>query len=106
VGQTLLRRRFPEPREQVEWDELVVGLLSVLFGKAVWCTIGAQRSANGVNERTLSHSKQMKRGVYEQGRKNFQTAADPDGSHGLHFSATCSYLREIAVTAAQRTIYI
>ena len=55
VEQDLFERRFFEPREQVEWVELVVRLQSVLFGKAVWCTIGpttlckwydsAQRSA-------------------------------------------------------------
>ena len=35
----------------------------------------------------------------------FQTAAIADGSRGLHFSET-GYLREIAVTAAQRTNFI
>ena len=36
----------------------------------------------------------------------FQTAANPNGSHGLNRSATSSYLRNIAVTAPQQTIYI
>jgi hypothetical protein len=32
-------------------------------------------SASGANDSVLSYSEQMKRGEYEQGRKNWQTAA-------------------------------
>ena len=36
----------------------------------------------------------------------FQTAADPNGSHGLNLSAPSFNLRDISVTAPQQTIYI
>jgi hypothetical protein len=36
----------------------------------------------------------------------FQTAADPNGSHGLDLGGTSSCLRDIAVTETRQTIYI
>jgi hypothetical protein len=49
-------------------EESVVGLLGLSIGSLVhtWRT----RLCKWGDERTLSHSKQMKRGVYEQGKKN------------------------------------
>ena len=52
----------------------MLGVLSLGDGGKVlvhsWCTITCEMRSFDATESTLNHSKQMKRGEYEQGRKN------------------------------------